>query len=149
MPIEVCTIGGVSESGKNSTAIKIDDEVIILDMGLQMENYIRYTEDEDINALTYKELLEVNAVPNYKFIEDWKSKVIAIVPGHGHLDHIGAIPFAAGLFPKATIVCTPYTAEVLRSIFTDEKMKIPNKLVSLNLNFYKTMNGFFMSQTLS
>ena len=134
MPIEVCTIGGVSESGKNSTAIKIDDEVIILDMGLQMENYIRYTEDEDINALTYKELLEVNAVPNYKFIEDWKSKVIAIVPGHGHLDHIGAIPFAAGLFPKATIVCTPYTAEVLRSIFTDEKMKIPNKLVSLNLN---------------
>ena len=36
MAIEVCTIGGYSETGKNSTAIKIDDEVIILDMGLHM-----------------------------------------------------------------------------------------------------------------
>ena len=134
MPIEICTIGGYSETGKNSTAIKIDDEVVILDMGLHMENYIRYTEDEDISAMHYDELLEVNAVPNYGLIKDWKDKVIGIVPSHGHLDHIGAIPFSAGIFPKAPIVCTPYTAEVLKSIFKDEKISVPNELVALNLN---------------
>src|SRR3989344_3674334 len=134
MPIELCTIGGYSETGGNSTAIKIDDEVVILDRGLNIENYIRYTEDEEICNLTYPELLKVKAVPDYQLIEDWRSKVIGLVPSHGHLDHVGAIPFAASLFPNASIVCTPYTAEVLRSIFNDEKIKIPNKLIPLNLN---------------
>ena len=141
MPIEICSIGGYSETGKNSTAIKVDDEVVVLDMGLHMENYIRHTEDEDISAMHYDELLKVDAVPNYGLIKDWKEKVIAIVPSHGHLDHIGAIPFAASIFPKAPIVCTPYTAEVLKSIFRDERIKIPNHLVSLNLNSkYKLSN---------
>ncbi len=134
MPIEICTIGGYSESGKNSTAIKVDGEVVILDMGLNMENYIRYTEDEDISAMHYEELLEVDAVPDYGLIDSWKSKVVAIVPSHGHLDHIGAIPFSASIFPQAPIVCSPYTAEVLKSIFRDERIKIPNELISLNLN---------------
>ncbi|MFA6461429.1 MAG: RNase J family beta-CASP ribonuclease [Candidatus Woesearchaeota archaeon] len=134
MPIEICTIGGFSESGKNSTAIKVDDEVVILDMGLHMENYIRYTEDEDISNVSYEELLEVNAVPNYNLIKDWKDKVKAIIPGHGHLDHIGAIPFAYKLFPQAPIICSPFTAEVLKSIFMDEKIKLTNPLISLNLN---------------
>ena len=134
MNIEICSIGGFSEVGKNSTAIKVNDQVIILDMGLHMENYIRYTEDEDIRALTYDELLEVDAVPDFRLIKDWKDKVIAIVPSHGHLDHIGAIPFSANFFPKAPIISTPYTIEVLKSIFRDEGIKIPNQLISLNSN---------------
>ena len=134
MTVEICTIGGFSETGKNSTAIKVDDEVVILDMGLHMENYIRYTEDEDISALSYEELLEVNAVPNYSLIKDWAEKVIGIIPSHGHLDHLGAVPFAAGIFPQAPIICTPYSAEVLKSIIRDEEIKVSNKLISLNLN---------------
>ncbi|MBU0460117.1 MAG: RNase J family beta-CASP ribonuclease [Nanoarchaeota archaeon] len=134
MPIEICTISGYSVTGGNSTAIKIDDEVVILDMGLHMENYIRYTENEDIRKLTYPELLKVKAVPDYKLIKDWRKNVIGIIPSHGHLDHIGAIPFSADLFPNAPVICTPYTAEVLRSIFQDERIKIPNQLIPLNLN---------------
>lgn len=141
MAIEICTIGGFSETGRNSTAVKIDDEVIILDMGLNMEEYIRYTEDEDINALSYEELLKVDAVPNYNLIKDWKDKVKAIVPGHGHLDHIGAVPFAAKLFPDAPVICSPFTAEVLKSIFNDEQIKHTNKIISVNLNStYKLSN---------
>jgi ribonuclease J len=134
MPIEICTIGGFSETGKNCTAIKIDDEVVVLDMGLHMENYIRYTEDEDLRALSYQELLKVDAIPNLSLIRDWKDKVIAIVPSHGHLDHVGAVPFAAYKFPHAPVICSPYTAEVLKSILKDERISIPNKIIDLNLN---------------
>lgn len=135
MPIEVCTIGGFSGTGRNSTAIRVDDEVVILDMGLHMENYIQHTEDrEDITHKTYEELLTVDAVPDYSCIEEWKGKVKAIVPSHGHLDHIGAIPFGAHLFPKAPVISAPYTIEVLKGIFRDEKIKIPNKLIPLHAN---------------
>ncbi|PIZ50694.1 ribonuclease J [Candidatus Woesearchaeota archaeon CG_4_10_14_0_2_um_filter_33_13] len=135
MTIEVFTMGGFSEVGKNSTAIKIDNEVIILDMGLQMDNYIRYTEDrEDTSAKTYSQLLKVGAVPDYKYIQKWQDKVLAIIPSHAHLDHIGAIPFAAPLFPQAQIICTPYTNEVIQSILKDDRLDIPNKIMTVNLN---------------
>lgn len=142
MSIDICSIGGFSKTEGNSVAIKIDDEVIILDMGLSMEDYIRFTEDrEDVSTKTYKTLLKVNAVPNYNFIDDWKDKVISIVSSHGHLDHVGAIPFAASLFPKASVISTPYTIEVLKSILKDEHIRIPNKIVVVNLNSsYKISN---------
>jgi len=136
MPIEICTIGGFSECGRNCTAIRVDDEVVILDMGLNMEEYINHTQShyDDIRKHDYYDLLSVNAVPNFNHIKDWKKKVAAIVPSHGHLDHIGAIPFSAGLFPKASIIGTPYTIEVLKSILKDERIKLPNNLIAQNPN---------------
>ncbi len=135
MGLEVCAIGGFSRTEGNSVAIKVDDEVILLDMGLSMEDYIRYSEDcEDVSNKNYTQLLRVHAVPDYRFINDWKENVIAIVPSHGHLDHVGAAPFCASLFPNAPIISTPYTIEILRSILHDEKMKLPNKLIAQNLN---------------
>lgn len=134
MPIEICTLGGFSETGKNCTAIKVDDEVVLFDLGLDMEAYVRYTEEEDIRALSHEELLKVKAVPDLDLIKDWKDKILAIIPSHGHLDHVGAIPFSAKKFPSARIIGTPYTIEVLRSILRDERIDIPNKIFSLNLN---------------
>ncbi len=136
MPIEVCTVSGFTKTGGNSTAIKVDDEVVLLDMGLAMENFIRFQEDrEDVRAaMTYKQLLNAKAVPNYNLINDWKDKVVAIIPSHGHLDHIGAIPFAAPLFPDAVVLGTPYTIEVLQSIIRDDRIHIPNEIRTLNLN---------------
>jgi ribonuclease J len=135
MGIEICSIGGFTKTEGNSVAIKVDDEVVIFDMGLSMEDYIKYTENhEDYKSKTYKALLKVNAVPNYDFIKDWKSKVVAIVPSHGHLDHVGAIPFAASLFPDANVISTPYTIEILKSILRDEDIDLPNKIIAQNPN---------------
>ncbi len=141
MPFELCTIGGFSRTEGNSVAVKIDDEVVILDMGLSMSDYVAYTEDrEDVSPKTYKELLKVNAVPNYGFIDDWKEKVIAIVPSHGHLDHIGAVPFAAGMFPKAPVISTPYSIEILKSIVRDEHIQIANKFITIHPNSSYKLN---------
>lgn len=131
--IEICTIGGVHKTEGNSVAVKIDDEVVILDMGLSMAEYVKLTEDfEDIQTKTYPALLKAGAVPNYHFIDDWKEKVKAIIPSHGHLDHIGAVPFAASLFPQAAILATPYSMEVLKGTLKDEDIRLPNVLVPLN-----------------
>ena len=54
--IEICAVGGYNEVGKNMTAVKVDEDVVILDMGLHLDSYIRYTEDEDIHDVSTKEL---------------------------------------------------------------------------------------------
>lgn len=135
MPIEVCSIGGFSKTEGNSVAIKVDDEVILLDMGLGMESYIKHQEDrEDVSAKTYTELLKVGAVPDYGYIKEWHHLIKAIIPSHGHLDHVGAVPFASSLFPDAPVISTPYSIEILKSILRDERIRIPNQIIPLNLN---------------
>jgi mRNA degradation ribonuclease J1/J2 len=41
--IEITAVGGYEEVGKNCTAINIDGTVILCDLGLHLENYIKYT----------------------------------------------------------------------------------------------------------
>ena len=113
--IEICAVGGFNEVGKNCTAVKVDDEVVILDLGLHLENYIKFTEDEDIRDIDPKQLMKAGAVPNIKIIDDWKDKVKAIIVGHGHLDHVGAVPFLANNF-KAPVIATPFTISILKEI---------------------------------
>ncbi len=134
MGIEICAVGGYNEVGKNMTAINIDGEVVIIDMGLHMENYIRHTEEsEDLRSLSAYELLKVEAIPDDSVIKDWKSSVKEIIPTHAHLDHVGALIFMANSY-KAPIICTPFTREVIKAISTDEKIKLKNPIKTLNVN---------------
>ena len=41
--IEIYAVGGYNEVGKNCTAVNIDGEVIIIDLGIHLENYIKLT----------------------------------------------------------------------------------------------------------
>src|SRR3989338_6854655 len=138
--VEICAVGGYNEVGKNSTAVRIGDEVYIFDLGIHLENYIKYTQDEDIVSVNSKELMDAGAVPNISAISDWKDKVKMLLPTHAHLDHIGAIPFLANNF-KANIMCTPFTSAVLNTIIADDKLKFNNKIKSMSSNsFFKVSN---------
>ncbi|MBI2649778.1 RNase J family beta-CASP ribonuclease [Candidatus Woesearchaeota archaeon] len=131
--VEICTIGGYNEVGKNSTAVKIDNEVYILDLGIHLENYVKYTQDEDLVDISPNELMKVGAVPDISAIDVWKQKVKMILPTHAHLDHLGAIPYLANNF-KAPVMCTPFTSEVLKGILTEDKIKLNNKIRSMSAN---------------
>lgn len=133
MTVEIKSIGGYCEIGKNMTAVKVDDEVILCDMGIHLENYIAINEDDDVSNIPLKTLIEKNAVPDINDLNDWKDKVKAIVPTHAHLDHIGAIPFMAQEF-NAPIICTPFTSSVLRRIIEDTNVCFENQIKILNAN---------------
>ncbi|MFT4297977.1 MAG: RNase J family beta-CASP ribonuclease [Candidatus Woesearchaeota archaeon] len=141
MPVEIRTIGGYGEVGKNMAAIKVDDEVIICDMGIHLENYISYTQDEDILNIHPEELISSGSVPDIDAIKDWTDNVKAIVPTHAHLDHIGAIPFLAGFY-NAPVICTPFTGAVLDALISDAKISFKNQIKILNVNSsIKISNG--------
>lgn len=131
--IEICTVGGYGLVGRNCTAINVDGDVVLLDLGLHLDNYISYTEDEDIKMMSIAQLTKVGAVPNISHIADWRKNVKAIIPSHAHLDHIGAIPFISNKF-YADILCSPYTGAVINSILKDERISLRNEIKTLNIN---------------
>jgi len=133
--IEIRAVGGYKEVGKNMTAIKIDDEVIICDMGLHLPHYISITESErdDVLKLGRNRLIKAQAIPDDSLIEDWKHLVKAILISHAHLDHVGAVPFMANKY-DCPIITSPFTANVLRKICEDEKIKLKNKIIEVHPN---------------
>lgn len=78
--IRIVPLGGVEEVGRNMLIVESADDIIVLDIGFHFID-----EDEAMGADF--------TLPNFKYLEERKSKIRAVVITHGHLDHIGGIPF--------------------------------------------------------
>ncbi len=131
MGIKLMAIGGYSEVGKNMTALDIDGEIIIFDMGLYLPAIVGF-EDEQEN-FSEEDLVNIGAIPNDRELAKNAHKVKAIILGHAHLDHIGAVTYLSKKYKNASIIGTPYTINVLMRIAKDKGRKIHNKVKTLNV----------------
>lgn len=77
--IRVIPLGGVEEIGRNMTAIEIGDDIIVVDAGFGFG-------ETDTPGIDY-------ILPNTEYLEERRGKIRALVITHGHLDHIGGIPY--------------------------------------------------------
>ncbi|MFA4887397.1 MAG: RNase J family beta-CASP ribonuclease [Candidatus Nanoarchaeia archaeon] len=129
MEVEICSVGGYNEVGKNMTAIRIDDEVILCDMGIFLPPIVDLQQDDQQRQknMSSPELIKIGAIPDDTVLDEWKDKVKAIVLGHAHLDHIGAVQYLAGKY-RAPIIGSPFSLQVLKSILEDDKIDLPNKI---------------------
>lgn len=127
--MEICTVGGYEEVGKNMTAVKVGDDVVIFDAGIFLPPLVELQEQEA--QINYSEdmLRNVKAIPNDLVLDKlgWTDKVRAIVIGHAHLDHVGGLPYLAHRYPRAEILASPFTMAVLDGILKDEKIMMRNK----------------------
>lgn len=130
--IGIIAVGGYNEMGKNMTGIRIDNDVIVMDMGLQLDR-VQIHEDAEIDKMHSMDLINMGAIPDDRVMNEVGGSVKAIVCTHGHLDHIGAIPKLAHRY-KAPIIATPYTAELVKHEIDDEKkFKVTNEVISLKI----------------
>jgi ribonuclease J len=77
--IRIIPLGGVEEIGRNMTAVEFGDDIIIIDCGFQFR-------EDDTPGIDY-------ILPNTKYLEDRQEKIRGLFITHGHLDHIGGIPY--------------------------------------------------------
>jgi len=77
--IRIVPLGGVEEIGRNMTAVEMGDDIIIIDCGFQFR-------EDDTPGIDY-------ILPNTKYLEERREKIRGLFITHGHLDHIGGIPY--------------------------------------------------------
>ncbi|WP_231183698.1 ribonuclease J [Haladaptatus sp. DYF46] len=130
MEIEIATIGGYEEVGRQMTAVRAGDEVVIFDMGLNLSKVLLHdnVETEKLHSL---DLIDMGAIPDDRVMSDLEGDVKAIVPTHGHLDHIGAISKLAHRY-NAPVVASPFTIELVKQqIQGEEKFGVENDLIKM------------------
>jgi len=79
--VRIIAVSGVEEIGRNMNIIETKDDIIVVDAGFQF-----VSEESNAPGINY-------ILPNTQYLEERKHKIRALVVTHGHLDHIGGIPF--------------------------------------------------------
>ena len=132
--MEIISVGGYSEVGKNMTAVKTGDDVFLFDAGFYMPAIVEMQEEEK-REYSERKLRNKGALPDDLILDrlGLRNKVRAIFLSHGHLDHIGAIPYLSHRY-NAPVIGSPFTISILKKILEDERKQIPNKLLTVQLN---------------
>ncbi|KTG08671.1 ribonuclease J [Haloprofundus marisrubri] len=131
MEIEIATIGGYEEVGRQMTAVRAGSDVVVFDMGLNLSQVLIHdnVETEKMHSL---DLIDMGAIPDDRVMSDLEGDVQAIVPTHGHLDHIGAISKLAHRY-DAPIVASPFTIELVKQqVQGENKFNVNNDLVKMS-----------------
>src|SRR3989344_1116318 len=71
-------LGGCGEVTRSMYIYEYEDDIVIVDMGIQFP-------DEDMPGIDY-------LIPNVEYLRPKKKNIRGIIITHGHLDHIGAVP---------------------------------------------------------
>ena len=79
MPIELFSIGGYEEAGRNMSAINVDGEIVILDMGWDLGKFLLLPQNDNIRQLTTQELIEKDVFPDDQILMKYRSNVKAII----------------------------------------------------------------------
>ena len=111
--LRIIPLGGLEEVGRNMTVLEYDNDIVIIDMGLQFP-------EEDMPGIDY-------IIPNGEFFKGKEKNVRGIVITHGHYDHIGAIPHMITSLGNPPIYGTPLTLGIIakrQDDFKDVKQKL-------------------------
>ncbi len=110
--LEVAFLGGVGEIGKNMTAIKFGDDIVIVDCG---STFPSVDDTPGIDLI----------IPDFAYIKANLEKVKGILITHGHEDHIGGIPHLLSECGNIPIYGSSLAVALIRHKLTEKKMDMP------------------------
>lgn len=115
--LRVYPLGGFEQVGRNCFVIEVDQDIYIIDLGLQFP-------DEDMLGIDY-------LIPDLSSLRGKENRIKGVLFTHGHLDHIGAVQHTmAGLhFPPC--FGTKLTMAFVRKRLDEEKLTSKCRLNSV------------------
>lgn len=129
--LRIIPLGGVEEVGLNCTVFEYKKQILVVDMGLGFP-------DGDMYGVDY-------VVPNPDYLIHRKHKIEGIVLTHGHLDHIGGIPFLIEKLDFPDIWGTEYTIALVKRKLEEAGLLKKAKLHIINEDSHLKADSFELS----
>ena len=99
--IKIMGLGGLSETGKNTYVVEVDNSIFILDCGLKFAT-------ENLYGIDY-------IIPDFEYLVKNKKKIKGLFLTHGHYENMGATNDLVRMIPNLKVYCTKFTKYVLES----------------------------------
>ncbi|MBU6388394.1 ribonuclease J [Patescibacteria group bacterium] len=101
--VRIIPLGGVEEVGRNMTAVEVGatGDILVFDAGFQ------FVSEDTSPGVDY-------ILPNTKYLEKNAARVKGVIITHGHLDHIGGIPFILPRFGTPPIYTQNLTSIMIQ-----------------------------------
>ncbi len=127
--MKIHTIGGYEKVGGNMTAVEVGGEVVIFDMGADIEKIVE--KGLRIEEMSTVEAIQAGIVPDDSEIKDNdRDNVAAIVVGHGHQDHCRGLPKLAGAY-DCPILASHYTADIIERFIENDDEEVKNEIIRM------------------
>ncbi len=101
-------LGGLEEVGRNCSFFEYNDEIVIIDMGIQFP-------EEDTPGVDW-------IIPNVKYLEKKKKNIKGLIITHAHYDHFGAVPYVLEKLGNPVV----YGTALIRELLKKRLDEIPN-----------------------
>ncbi|MEK7673084.1 MAG: RNase J family beta-CASP ribonuclease [Patescibacteria group bacterium] len=116
--LKIIPLGGLNEVGKNMMALEFENDIIIIDVGLQFP-------EDDMLGVDY-------VIPDVSYLEENKKRIRGIVITHGHLDHIGGLPYIMPKLDFPPVYGTRLTIGLIRKKAEEFKQDKLAKLITID-----------------
>ena len=118
--LKIYPLGGQEEVGRNCTVFEYDNDIIMLDMGLQFP-------EEDMPGIDY-------IIPNVSCLRGKEKNIRGVIFSHGHLDHIGAAPIFLEQLGNPPIIGRKLTLAMIKHRQEDYKRGTTKNLKTITIN---------------
>ncbi len=116
--IRVCPLGGLDQVGENMLFLEWGDDIMIIDTGFELPS----PEHLGVDIL----------IPDISYLVKNKHKIRGVVYTHGHLDHIGGVPYLAKDLGFPPMYATRLTKELILSHSEEHGINDKLKLMEIN-----------------
>jgi len=116
--LKVVHLGGLEEVGRNMSFLEYGNDILVIDAGFSFPG-------DDMPGVDY-------VIPDVTYLQDNRTRIKGIVLTHGHMDHIGAIPYIIERIGNPTIYGTNLAIGILKEKLQEFGLNGRVKMVVIN-----------------
>ena len=110
--INIMSLGGLNENGKNLYTVSINSRILVFDCGM------KYAPDK-LYGVDY-------VIPDFSYLIEHQKEIVGVFISHPHHENMGALVDLVKLIPDINVYCSNFASKIIEYMFEEEKVTIKN-----------------------
>lgn len=110
--INIMSLGGLNENGKNLYVVSVDSKLLIFDCGM------KYAPDK-MYGVDY-------VIPDFTYLVEHKNDIVGVFITHPHHENMGALSDLLKAIPDIHVYASVFTSKIIEYFCVEDKVKVKN-----------------------